>query len=200
MKFIEGYYWPDDVAEKWKCSLTRVKSLGVAVGFCKRNKRLNTVVQAGGSIGVWPNLLSKYFKTVYTFEPEPISFECLDKNVHGMNVIKSNSALGEINKVISMNRISLTAHKVSSLPGNIPMITIDSLRLLNCDAILLDVEGYEWNVLQGAVITINKYKPLILVEALKEKLNPVHLYLTKLEYERTMHIELDDIYEYRKKN
>jgi FkbM family methyltransferase len=173
----------------------------MAIKFCSVNKRLNTVVQAGGSIGVWPKILSKHFQTVYTFEPEPISFECLDKNVIGMNVIKSNTALGESNCIISMDRKSLTAHKVNkNIVGSITMITLDSLYLDKCDALLLDVEGYEWNVLQGAVETIHKFKPLILVEALKDKINPVHLYLTKLGYEKTMHIELDDIYEYRKKN
>lgn len=41
---------------------------------------------------------------------------------------------------------------------------IDDLDLESCDLIQLDVEGYEHEVLTGAIKTIEKFKPTISVE------------------------------------
>jgi hypothetical protein len=46
----------------------------------------------------------------------------------------------------------------------VPVITIDSLGLNACSLILLDVEGHELEVLQGAANTINQFHPGIIVE------------------------------------
>ena len=45
----------------------------------------------------------------------------------------------------------------------IPMVTIDSLNV-NCDLIQLDVEGFEENALKGAYLTIERCKPVIIIE------------------------------------
>jgi FkbM family methyltransferase len=201
----EGYWWPEDCGEKYQASLRRIKSLMVAIRLCQASDRTKTVVQAGGSIGVWPNILSKYFKTVYTFEPEPISFACLYKNVKSENVIKLPIALGNARGPISMDRKSLTAHKVIG-SGIIPSIQLDDLALKSCDALLLDVEGFEFNVICGAAHTIAKHNPLILVETHKGNDSGIEgktitsdqmiaSYLTSLGYKKTMHVEMDDIYE-----
>ena len=47
--------------------------------------------------------------------------------------------------------------------GNIPQITIDSLNQ-NPDLIHLDIEGYEGFALEGAVETIKRSKPMIVLE------------------------------------
>jgi hypothetical protein len=41
---------------------------------------------------------------------------------------------------------------------------IDDLDLSSCDFIMLDTEGYEYNVLLGAMQTIEKFQPLISLE------------------------------------
>ena len=48
--------------------------------------------------------------------------------------------------------------------GHIPCLTIDILDLHACDLIQLDVEGFEYRILQGAVRTIEKYRPVIAAE------------------------------------
>jgi FkbM family methyltransferase len=45
-------------------------------------------------------------------------------------------------------------------PGDIPVVTVDDLCMIP-DVISLDVEGSEWDVLQGAEWTLNKYHPAI---------------------------------------
>src|SRR5271169_24297 len=53
------------------------------------------VIQAGGSIGLYPRLLSDIFEMVYTFEPNGLSFYCLSHNCQKDNIIKMQAALGE---------------------------------------------------------------------------------------------------------
>jgi hypothetical protein len=55
--------------------------------------------------------------------------------------------------------------------GYLPLLSIDSLNLPECDLIQLDVEGYELNALLGAVETIKKYKPALCIEFCEKWLN-----------------------------
>jgi len=50
---------------------------------------------------------------------------------------------------------------------NIRVITIDSFNFLRLDFIKIDVEGMELEVLEGAMRSINKYKPQMLIEYIK---------------------------------
>ena len=45
-----------------------------------------------------------------------------------------------------------------------PLVTIDSLELLDCQFIKLDVEGMETEALQGAAATIGRFRPILYVE------------------------------------
>jgi FkbM family methyltransferase len=130
----------------------------------------NLVVQAGGNGGIYPWLYSKSFKEVITFEPVPRWFICLDKNVQESNVKKFNSALGNSEEPISMvinNNIARGSSNLGAmrveLGGTIPQIKLDSLNIMP-DLIHLDVEGFEGEALLGAVETIKKAKPIIVVE------------------------------------
>jgi len=157
---IEGFYWPADVGEHYKASLKRIQSLLYINQFWHRKR---VVVQAGGSYGIWPYYLSKHFKLVYSFEPDWISFYYLTLNCPMENVIKLQAALSDTDKGLSIKRKSFTGHLVNDL-GYIPGLRIDTLRLLSCDALLLDVEGYEYQALEGAKHTIREFKPIILFE------------------------------------
>lgn len=47
---------------------------------------------------------------------------------------------------------------------NVELRTLDSLELQKVDFIKIDVEGYEYFVLQGGLNTIRKFKPQIILE------------------------------------
>jgi FkbM family methyltransferase len=49
----------------------------------------------------------------------------------------------------------------------VPMISIDSLKLKRCDVIKIDVEGMEIDVLGGAENTISQHRPMLFVETIK---------------------------------
>ena len=137
-------------------------------------KHFDVVVQAGGGCGMYPRLLAKRFKYVYTFEPHYLNFLCLASNCLSPNIYKMQAALGNENKMVGMvcsesnygegRIIDENMIKEKTLHGTIPMLRIDQLGLWKCDLIWLDIEKYEKNALEGAVQTIKKFKPIIVVE------------------------------------
>lgn len=147
-------------------------------------KQLGVVVQAGGNCGMYPRLLSDMFKTVYTFEPDSLNFHCLVNNCQKNNIIKINAALGETNKLLSVaaspNHQNVGMHRVSEEGvRTIPTFTIDQLALTECDLIQLDCEGYEPNVVLGAMETITNFKPVLILETYNDVIGQL---LTPLGY------------------
>jgi len=127
------------------------------------NKRV--VVQAGGNVGFYVKQYAELFETVYTFEPEPILFHCLNLNIVSENVHKFQACLGDNNDFLSVGRyLSDVGSTHVTGGGNIPTYKIDDLKLEICDVIQLDVEGYEYNILKGAIDTIKRCKPIIVIE------------------------------------
>lgn len=149
--------------------------------------RTRTVIQAGGHCGLYAKLHACGFERVFTFEPELENFMRLTINCNDTRIIKINAALGDTNDFVSMGIVSYVntgMHKV--LPKGIYgliaySVTIDSIKPKDVDLIHLDVEGYEYNALKGAVNTIKKYKPLIVVE-MTEKVDKIYKLLDTLGY------------------
>lgn len=162
------------------------------------------VIQAGGNCGMQVVKFAEFFDTVYTFEPDPINFYCLVNNLPYKNVIKMQCCLGESHKMISMNPLKdeIGGFYVNENIGNIPTLRIDDLNLSNCDFIQLDVEGYQLFALQGAINTIQKFKPVISIELdWVERYNFSHKdiikFLINLGYEKKDSYTSDHIYVYR---
>lgn len=135
--------------------------------YTKYCKKFDVVVQAGGNQGMYPRLLSDIFSYVYTYEPDPINFYVLNRNCQKENIFKTQAALGAepANIVISRTTMqNVGMHQVATLDGAIPMLSLDSLAFPTIDLLQLDVEGYEYNILQGAVRTINRHRPVISCE------------------------------------
>lgn len=126
-------------------------------------------VQAGGHIGVYPKILSEHFGRVYTFEPEHENFGCLVRNATAPNVYAARAALGENRGGVGLVRSKGTGgHQIGEVTGPVPRLHVDDLRLADCDALFLDVEGYEIPVLRGAWRTIVKCRPVIVAEENKK--------------------------------
>lgn len=158
---VQGIWWPDDVGTKWQHSFKHVKSLEFAI---KRSRQRRTAVQAGGNIGLWPKRLAQKFDRVITFEPDPIARECLLANVYGLpNVHVYSSALGAREGRCDIEHRSLGSHSV--VDGDTTrVVSLDSFDLRDVDLLQLDVEGYEWHALDGAINTLARCRPLVQVE------------------------------------
>jgi hypothetical protein len=134
--------------------------------------RRGTVVQAGGNMGMYPRLLSDMFYRVYTFEPDPINFHCLVANCQRDNIVKINAALGYRHELVRVSKEPFVDWEtnygvrtvVTSGETLVPTLRIDDLALDQCDLIMIDTEGYELNILKGAVQTLEQYHPVIFAE------------------------------------
>lgn len=127
-----------------------------------------TAISVGGNQGMYPCLLSKLFRVVYTFEPDPLNFFVLSRNCQNDNIIKIQAALGNEHRMICVYRASMEntgMHRVDEVPkGIIPMLKIDDFVFEELNLLHIDVEGYEHKVLLGAEHTIDKHRPLIMAE------------------------------------
>jgi FkbM family methyltransferase len=165
-----GLWFPDNCNADagFEYMIRRVTDIDVALPHCWKKA---VAVQAGGNVGLWPRRLAKHFELVHTFEPVPYIRACLVENVrHLPQVIVHDALLSDEPKkrVPFKFRKGGTSRVVETLDdsGGIfaESTTIDSLKLSTCDALFLDVEGHELEVLAGAEETIEKYNPLITVE------------------------------------
>lgn len=65
---------------------------------------------------------------------------------------------------------------------DVPMVSIDSLKLKRCDLIKIDVEGMEVEVLDGAANTILQHRPIVFVETIKSDKNAISTRLLSSGY------------------
>lgn len=138
----------------------------------------DVVVTAGGHIGMYAHFFAQHFKKVYAFEPDPLHFHCLVNNNQLDNVVKIQAALGDEPRLVNVGfgrsgtRQSYKVRDERILEGNfevktepyIPLLKIDSLNLPACDLIQLDVEDYESYAIRGAIETIRRHKPIVILE------------------------------------
>lgn len=151
--------WIDNHSHKW---FTNVKTW-------------DACVQAGGCQGVYPRLLSKRFKHVYTFEPDPLNFHVLVNNCQFDNIHKFNAALGESHEFVRIDRegsmTNVGMHRTApDEQGWIPTLRIDDLNLPSCGLIALDMESAEFPTLKGATETIQRFHPVITCEMPKDEI------------------------------
>jgi FkbM family methyltransferase len=151
--------------------------------FEKYINKESIVIEGGCHIGSHSVKLSKLSGKLYCFEPLPESNKLLQKNLilnNCYNVIVSSYGLSDKISQTKFGWIPLGNLGGSGLLDNpmgkpdwintdnedidVELITIDSLNLDKLDFIKLDVEGYEPKVINGALDTIKKCKPVITVE------------------------------------
>ena len=148
--------------------------------FLKNNiKKTDIILEAGTHIGSHTVKICKNSNFVYGFEPYPLSYDLVNKNLklNNLNNYKIfNKALSNENKLIKLEFHSPLARNVGGWglyfeskfdddnDIEVDCVTIDSLNFNKLDLIKLDVEGFEKDVLIGGIETIKKFKPIIIFE------------------------------------
>ena len=122
-------------------------------------------VDIGCRDGEYARYLSLPFKHVYCFDYR--HRRLFSDNVPLDKCTHFKCGLGEEHKTISVSGGgSMTSGKVPKEKWHDEEIfTLDQFNLPNISYIKIDVDGFETRVLQGASDTINKYKPLLVLEA-----------------------------------
>jgi FkbM family methyltransferase len=149
-----------------------------------------TIINAGANLGLVCLPISLFCKKVLAYEPLPNTYHYLTNNIKNNNILNIetfNCALSDCNKTLQMEPYGWdkthmdSGHSVviDNLYENdnqqyipkpetptlfIDAKTIDSYNFDNIDILLLDTEGYEPYVIDGAKDTIAKCKPYIIIE------------------------------------
>jgi FkbM family methyltransferase len=153
----KGIYWPikdsgGDVTKDYAppestCYKLMNEFPDVPINISKFVKNKDVLLQAGGNAGFYVKKYAEIFKNVYTFEPEPLSFFCLNLNVNKPNVFKYQACLGDTHELVNLYNACDTplGHGGSHVTGTgtTPTLMIDDFNLQVCDLIHLDIEGYE---------------------------------------------------------
>lgn len=180
--------------------INEVEDLKKILPYCRD---FRTCIQAGGNIGIWPVALARKFKRVVTVEPDAANYLAMTKNINAFpNIEHQRAAFGMdfgTGSIYVNQEGNVGALQVKD-GSDFKIITIDSLNIEDCDLLQLDVEGYEYFALAGAVKTITKCKPIIVLElnGLGEKFGytngAVIDLVTKLGYEQTGVVRHDYIF------
>lgn len=157
----QGWWWPkNDSLEK-----RLLKYADLPQQIKKYVNSFDTAVQAGGNTGFYTAQYAAMFDTVYTFEPDYLNFQCMSMNLTEQNIIKLQACVGDTHGLVGLNIVDRNRGENSvNGTGIYPMLTIDDLSLNSCNLIHLDIEGYELYAIKGAVNTIVKYKPTVVLE------------------------------------
>lgn len=133
-------------------------------------KNWELAVDAGAHVGFWAWDIAHRFGQVHAFEPTPVTYKCLRRNLAGLASVQLyNRALGnkpgmcQIVEDETRNGNS-GSNFIRPGSGNIPVITLDSLNLPTCGLLKIDVEGYELPVLEGGRQLIRQHNPVIIIE------------------------------------
>lgn len=139
----------------------------------------SVALDIGANFGSHTFHFASIAKVVYAFEPQLELFRMLSGSLalqHRMNVTAMNVAVGSEFGVINCPNMDFMRPNnfggVSLLDewkgGTVQVIPIDEIPLNQCDFVKIDVEGMELSVLEGAQKTIEKFRPIISVEADRE--------------------------------
>ncbi|AOJ36290.1 FkbM family methyltransferase [Burkholderia metallica] len=149
--------------------------------FMQMVRQGDTVVEAGANIGSHTVMLSKTVGdngTVFAFEPQRHTFQLLNANLalnERLNVRAFQYAVGDVDETVEFPIVDprlpnnfggsslLMSHAVAE---QVPLRTIDSLRLPRLDFLKADVEGFEIQTIRGAQDSIRTLRPIVYLEYL----------------------------------
>lgn len=130
-------------------------------------ERRRTMVDVGAHVGLWAWYFAQDFGVVHAFEPVEEHRRCFRANVRALNVLLHPCALGAARQHVTMH---VTMHSSGGTwvdrqgEGDVPMTRLDDYDLQDVDLLKVDCEGGELPVLQGAVQTLRRCKPVVIVE------------------------------------
>jgi len=144
-----------------------------------KNKKV--ALDIGCHYGFMTQLLCRHFEHVHAFDFNNDVFACFEKNIQKFrldNVVAHPYGLGDTNRLVATKdwfakigrRGPLGQHvDPNGQNKNQRIKTLDELKISDVGLMLIDTEGFELMVLQGADTTIKKYSPVIILECHSKK-------------------------------
>jgi FkbM family methyltransferase len=150
---------------------------GVIGQFCDPSK---ISIDIGAAEGLYLYVLQKHSAACVGFEPNPLSYQHLKSCFSGVRLESCalSSASGESElRVPVVDEIPYCGfgtiereNDVDIFRGqeprriSVPVRTLDSFGFENVGMIKIDVEGHEWDVIRGAIETIERSRPNLMIE------------------------------------
>lgn len=176
MKQIHGIWLPDsDTHFKRMMSKEPLRNYNGTVVGCYQHFKIEkalsltpkrgVALDVGAHVGFWSMWLAKDFAEVHAFEPVQDHADCFARNVTSSNVTLHRNAVGAREGMAGVDQDRENSGKTALTAGrSVRVHSIDSYGFQNVSLIKIDVEGYESQVLLGAVDTIVRCQPTIVFE------------------------------------
>jgi len=151
-------------------------------------------IDIGANIGLHSLRFSKLFDQVESFEPFSVNYECLKKNTKTFsNINLPNKGLGS---VVTKKTIMLPEDSSNSgAPSIVDFVNTDrkiiaeeiEVSILDDfnfqpNFIKIDTQGFEMEILKGAVNTLNTHKPVLVIETAKKPFKDIAAFLSTMGY------------------
>lgn len=170
-KPVDGLLYPDSypvkAKDRWKAQM---KALDVAMDHVTN---WGVAIDGGAYVCKWSIAMAERFDRVHAFEPSEGNYALCIENLKDIdNVTLYDKALSNHEHLLRMSaRGADILHKVtgSKKGKKYEAISIDSLYLDNVGLIKLDLEGNDLEGIQGALSTIDRCRPVLIVETKRDK-------------------------------
>lgn len=167
--FAEHLEQGPEFAGKGTYQFAKIERALAMVDLSKRCVALDV----GGHIGLWSRVLAHHFKKVVALEPLPALWPHFRYNTADCDNVQliefaASDREGEL-KIVTVADNSGNGYVAPPGVGGVCIFTaqcvrLDALNFHDVGLIKIDVEGWELNVLRGAVKTIERDHPAIVVE------------------------------------
>jgi len=208
-KMIGNYLFPssDTHFDKWMLEGEYQKKQRDALfEYMEERRPIEYIADVGAHVGLWsrPMMHRANTKYIWAFEPNSSVRECYVLNMGGFeNYSIYPVALGHKNmkgflNVETDNSGNTNVHPTRS--GNTEIRTLDSFNFEHLDYIKVDVEGFEYNFLQGAVDTLNRCRPFVHLEMksknMRNSKDDFYRFMKNIGYGQVMKIGAEVLYDY----
>ena len=208
-KMIGNYLFPssDTHFERWILDGEyQKKQRDTLFEYMEERRPIEYIADVGAHVGLWSRPMMHRANTQYiwAFEPNNSVRECYVLNMGGFdNYSIYPVALGHKNmkgflNVETDNSGNTNIHPTKS--GNTEIRTLDSFNFEHLDYIKVDVEGFEYNFLQGAVDTLNRCRPFVHLEMksknMRNSKDDFYRFMKNIGYSQVMKIGAEVLYDY----
>ena len=147
----------------------------------------NTFVDVGTNVGIWSLPMMHCFKTIVSYEPSKQNLECLKANIPtGIDLrekaIANFTGFADFHQAGKNCGDGKLCRPGGGASYQVPVVKLDDENLTNVDLIKIDVQGWEYEVLDGAIELIKRDRPWVIFEV-NENIDKCCELMESLNYE-----------------
>jgi FkbM family methyltransferase len=172
----------------------------------EERRPIEYILDVGAHVGLWsrPMMHRANTKYIWAFEPNQLVRECYVLNMGGFdNYSIYPFALGDKNRKGHLNVETDNSGNTNIHPtknGDTEIRTLDSFNFEHIDYIKVDVEGFEYNFLKGAVDTLNRCRPFVHLEMksknMRNSKEEFTRFMKNIGYSQVLKVGAEVLYDY----